>query len=207
MIQAWQGAECDPEASFLITLAGSDATRLKEHLLRSYPLRDVAAFRLEASDDLDERPPPNVVFVSLSNEAEALTAALNFSGRRGRGDAPVAVVLPDESTGMATALDGGPLLKQVLPFGLFTNVFTPAAFSHTMNEALAIASHETHVRGQHDAGLTIKQGPSWSTGTSCPSSCASRTGCSPTRFRRSCQRSAAPSAWRRSSTHTLPRSS
>ena len=48
----------------------------------------------------------------------------------------------------------------MLPFGLFTNVFTPAAFSHTLNEALAIASHETHVRGQHDAGLTIKQDPS-----------------------------------------------
>jgi hypothetical protein len=62
---------------------------------------------------------------------------------------------------MATTLKSeGPLSSNVVPFGIFTEVFSSAAFTHTTNEALAIASHDTHVRSQREAGVTEKDDPS-----------------------------------------------
>jgi voltage-gated potassium channel Kch len=170
LLQDWQCADRQPGDELCITIAASRAGDALADLRAAHPkIVDVPGCELEAWDlagfaDLQRREMsvrPSIFYVSLDAETQALSAALRLSGRADIGSAAIVVVLRDDSTGMATTLEsGGPLSSNTVPFGLFTEVFSSAAFTHTTNEALAIASHETHVRSQRAAGVTEKEDPS-----------------------------------------------
>jgi voltage-gated potassium channel Kch len=170
ILHRWQSTDWQPEAELRLTLVGAGAGDHLARLRAGHPkIDEVPACEIEVWDvdsfaELQRREfhvRPSIFYVSLPAESQALSAALRLSGRTDIGDAPIVVALQDESAGMATALkSGGPMSSNVVPFGLFTQVFSPAAFTHTTNEALAIASHETHVRSQLDAGVTEKDDPS-----------------------------------------------
>jgi hypothetical protein len=170
VLQRWHCAERHPAAELKLTVTGPGASDHLGRLRRQHPRTDdltaceLDSWELETLAELQHQElpvQPSVVYVCLTTETQALSAALRLSGRMDIGDAPVVVVLRDESAGIATTLKGGgPLSKHVVPFGLFTNVFSPSAFLHTTNEALAIASHETHVRSQIEAGMSERDDPS-----------------------------------------------
>jgi voltage-gated potassium channel Kch len=169
-LQKWQSSERDPMARLVITLVGPDAeNQRRDLLLREPDIDSVPMAALEAwnvSFDSAEFQRESLMgatalYVCLENEAEALAIALKLACRSDIGDARVVVVLPDDSTGVATALKGqGPLLERIVPFGIFTRAFEPEAFAHTTNESLARASHETHRDTQRAEGLTEAEDPS-----------------------------------------------
>jgi voltage-gated potassium channel Kch len=167
IMRDWERTSRDPDATLTITVAAPAATLALSEFRRNYPVAvDPTGCRLEAwdvaLDAIDRRDelqvPASAVYVLIEDEADALTAALGLSRRPDLHGVPIAVVITDEGSGVATALaEGGPLLDGVVPFGLFTHVFTPEAFLYTTNEALAIASHETHLRSELAKGVTPEQ--------------------------------------------------
>lgn len=169
-LQRWQSSERDPDARLVITLVGPDAENQRRDLLRrepeaaSVPMVALDAWNISfdsAEFQHESLMGATALYVCLENETEALAIALKVAGRSDIGDTRVVAVLPDDSTGVATALKGqGPLLERIVPFGIFTRAFEPEAFAHTTNESLARASHETHRDAQRAEGVTEAEDPS-----------------------------------------------
>jgi TrkA family protein/RyR domain-containing protein len=170
ILRRWQTADRAVGDELTLTIVDPGASESLARLRGSHPRIDelpdctIEAWDLDAFAELQRRDisvRPTIVYVSLESEPQALSAALRLGGRTDIADVPVVVVLQDESSGMATTLESdGPVGGNVIPFGRLTQVFSSAAFRHTTNETLAIASHETHVGGQRAAGVTEEMDPS-----------------------------------------------
>jgi hypothetical protein len=167
-LQTWQSTERGPGERLAITVVGPKAGDQCEALLRRHPeISAVPGIELDAWEVAFDSPEIQrerslgaacALYVSLEDEAEALAVALKLAARSDIGSSRVVTVLPDEATGVATALKGGgPLLERVAAFGVYTEAFRPNAFLHTTNETLAMASHETHVESQRAAGVTKEE--------------------------------------------------
>jgi TrkA-N domain len=168
ILQRWK-MEAPADRTLAITVAGPAAEAELGRLRIRHPEVDqVPAARIEAwnvmLDSIElrgwERSPAEVTYVCLADESQALATGLALGSGAGEGSL-VVVVVPDESSGVATTLaTDGPLLKRVTPFGVLTHACAEEAFLHTTNEQIAKASHEVHLRSQEEQGRGVAEDPS-----------------------------------------------
>lgn len=158
--RAWREARERPGQRLLVTVTGPGAREHAEALDEAHPELAELCF-LHAADDLDAVPGrATTSYVSLADEAAALTTALEVRAGPGAGGT-VVVAVADEASGVARGLRSeGRALEDVAPFGVLSRAFTADLLHHGETEILARAKHDEYRRAEARRGITAEQNSS-----------------------------------------------
>ena len=158
--RAWRAARGHADQRLLLTIAGPGAGRHAAALRSAHPELDELCYLLAEEDVRAVPGRATATYVSLSDEADALTAALELRAGIGCGG-PVVVAVADEDSGVARALRAeGRALGGIIAFGVLSHALTPELLFHGETEVLARAKHEEYRRGEAGRGLTEEENPS-----------------------------------------------
>jgi TrkA-N domain/RyR domain len=172
--RTWRSIERGPGDELRITLTGPHADADLAHLRDSYPALDryctlgsrqmaieSAAFGAGAAMLTDDgHCDVTTAYVCITNETDAMIAALALHARPDALDVPVTVALPDEDNGVALALtsDDG-RLSRIEPFGVLAAAASSELLLRGTNELFARAQHAQWLRAQEEKGITLGQKP------------------------------------------------
>jgi voltage-gated potassium channel Kch len=159
-----------------LTIAGPEAEAARATALDRHPeLEDICELRARqgavdsawfqrggALLDPEGRADITRAYVSLSREADALTAALGLHGALASRNVPVVVAVDDAQGGLAQILrsEGSAFARNVEPFGVLSAALVPGLVLGGTNEVLARAKHDDYLRREREAGHTPEDNPS-----------------------------------------------
>jgi hypothetical protein len=109
--------------------------------------------------DVGPDQPVSVVYISLSEEAQALEVALALRARPEMQAVPFAVAVNDARAGLATVLHDDPeTAKGVYGFGVLNRTLQVTPLIRGTNETLARAKHEEYIRHELEHGRPMGDG-------------------------------------------------
>lgn len=170
----WGNHNRGAEDELRITLAGptaqADLARLRERYppLEQYCVLGARPGALESASFQagaamlgdDGRCDVTRAYVCVSDEGDALIAALALHARADSAAVPVTVGLPNETAGIGLMLssDHG-RFAHIEPFGVLSGATSPELLLRGSNELFARAQHAQWLRTQQAKGITLEQKP------------------------------------------------
>jgi voltage-gated potassium channel Kch len=155
---AWRAAR-ENDRRLRVTLAGPESEAQLAALRAAHPELDELCELVVQPDYAAPDVPPARVYVSLLDEAAALTTALDL--RAALPGVPIVVAVSDEESGVARALRAeGRGAGTIAAFGVLSRALSPELLHQADTEVLARAKHDEYVRAEARRGTDAQDNPS-----------------------------------------------